>query len=203
MRAQAIEALSRQFQRSPRLGVATHTPQPHALCQSDSGVIEGKLGDAGVGQRGPVELFGFGISGCHRRDRQGQGRRPRRHPGQIQQHRLGGQRAGLLEAPGVQCGLDGVEHILGQLVFTGVQRRPGRVVQAVTGPVPRRADCDRGLIGRVVVRFCQGDPHRDPVRGVEESLQGPRRRPGANFGAVAAGGLQLTPSGGEHPEVGE
>ena len=81
--AQPIEGLGGELQGSPRLGVATHPAQPHTLCQSDSRVVKGEIADAGMGQRGLVEIAGFGIGRGHGRNCQRQRRHARGNLGQV------------------------------------------------------------------------------------------------------------------------
>ena len=78
-------------------------------------MLEGKFGNTGVGQRGPVEVVGLGLGCGHRGDRQGKGGHARGHLGQVQAHGLGGVRAGRREASGAHCCLDEVEHVVAHL----------------------------------------------------------------------------------------
>ena len=154
-------------------------------------MFEGELGNSGVGERGLIKLAGVVIGCRHRRYRDGQSRHPRRDLGQVQPHRLGGERAGLVWPSGLQCRLDQIQHVIGHLV------------NIVKRPVSRWADPDRRVIRRLVVGFCEANPHRDSVRSIQEPLQPAGCGPGCHVSGVPQCGRHIASPGGQHPEIGE
>ena len=122
-------------------------------------MLEGELGNSGVGERGLVKLAGVRVGCCHRRYRGGQSRHPRRDLGQVQPHRFVREHPGLIGSPGVQCRLDRIQHVIGHLV---------NVVQR---PVSRRADPGRRVIRGLVVGVGEGGPDGDSLRGIQEPSQ--------------------------------